>query len=76
MTSRELSKMREAMILANNYAMTFAHTDDGGSCNFDHPIIRINRLTKKQAEFKLAEMIVEKRSRSRRRRQTKKGKYL
>lgn len=32
--------------------------------------------TKKQAEFKLAEMIVEKRSRSRRRRQTKKGKYL
>ena len=50
MTSQELSKMREAMIIANNYAMTFAYTDDSGSCNFDHPIIKINRLTKKQAE--------------------------
>lgn len=50
MTSQELSKMREAMIIANNYAMTFAHTDDSGSCNFDRPIIKINRLTRKQAE--------------------------
>lgn len=50
MTSQELSKMREAMILANNYAMTFAYVEDSGSCNLDHPIIKINRLTKKQAE--------------------------
>lgn len=50
MTSQELIKMSEAMIIANNYAMEFADTDDHGSCNFDRPIIRVNRLTKKQAE--------------------------
>lgn len=50
MTREELSKMREAMIIANNYALAFAHTDDGGSCNFDLPIIKIDRLTRRQME--------------------------
>lgn len=50
MTANEVKKLGEAMIIANNYAITFADTDDGGSCNFDHPIIKIKRLTAKQAE--------------------------
>lgn len=50
MTSKELSKLREAMILANDYASAFASNNDGGTCNFDCPIVKINRLTKKQAE--------------------------
>lgn len=50
MKAAQIKEMSQAMILANNYAMEFAYTNDGGSCNFDHPIIKINRLTKKQAE--------------------------
>lgn len=50
MTKNELKEMATAMIQANNYALEYASVNDGGSCNFDHPIIKINRLTKKQAE--------------------------
>lgn len=49
MTREETIKMGEAMLIANEYAKSFADTNDGGSCNFDHPIIKINRLTQKQA---------------------------
>lgn len=50
MKANELKALGEALLRAQQAALECANVNDGGSCNFDHPIIKINRLTKKQAE--------------------------
>lgn len=49
MTTAELNKLINDITNANNEAQMYDDVKDGGSCNFDSPIINI-KLTRKERE--------------------------
>lgn len=51
MTSKEVDALEMAICRAEKYAQKYADTEDGGTCNFDSPMVRI-----KATERQLASM--------------------
>lgn len=44
-----ISELEQALVKAKNAMMEYADTEDGGSCNFDTPVIRINATERQMA---------------------------
>lgn len=49
MKANELKALGEALLRAQDAALECANVNDGGSCNFDTPMLLV-KMTKKQAE--------------------------
>lgn len=56
MTRKELDALEYALAKANQVAKMFTNSEDGGTCNFDTPIINIKATQKQVAslDFKLS----------------------
>lgn len=51
MTRKELDALEYALAKANQAAKLFANSEDGGTCNFDTPIINIKATQKQVASL-------------------------
>lgn len=51
MTKKEIDKLEMAILKAEKEAQKYADTEDGGSCNFDTPMIKVKATEKQLAQM-------------------------
>lgn len=51
MTKKQLSDLEQALSKAEKSALQYIDTEDGGTCNFDTPIVRLKTTKKQMAEL-------------------------